>query len=96
MDSQAQVILALAQQNAQLTAEIAHLKAELAKYQCESVMPLVPEVKEGRKAFIAVKKVPEVPTKPKHNSHIATGHRVAAINAIRKEFLANAQLNGEW
>jgi hypothetical protein len=93
MDSQAQVILALAQQNAALTAEVAQLKAELAKYQ-NNLFPVI--FSEKRKPFKPVKPELEVPSKPKHVSHIATGHRVAAINAIRKELLANAQLNGKW
>jgi hypothetical protein len=31
-----------------------------------------------------------------HSAHVASGKKVAAINAMRKEFMAAAQLEGEW
>ena len=74
-------VIALSKQNILLIEEVARLKAELAKY--ENTQPQV--------------KVPEpVKIKAKHPSHIESGKRVAPLNAIRKEFLENAKLNGEW
>jgi len=95
MEAQAQVMLMLVQQNAKLLQELESLKSELAKYKSATpVAPIAPEkpVKVTKKE--SSKKI--TVSAEGQAAHKATGHRVAALNAIRKEFMANAQLNGEW
>jgi hypothetical protein len=78
---------------AKIMAENEALKAELDKYKIEPQIVLENPKKSGKKAKVVD---PNAPVKIKHASHIATGLRVAAINAIRKEFMENARLAGEW
>jgi len=95
MEAQAQVMLMLVQQNAKLLQELESLKSELAKYKSAApVASIAPEkpVKVTKKE--SSKKI--TVSAEGQAAHKATGHRVAALNAIRKEFMANAQLNGEW
>jgi len=96
MEAQAQVMLMLVQQNAKLLQELESLKSELAKYKsAASVAPIAPEKQvEVTKKDSTKKKI--TVSAEGQAAHKATGHRVAALNAIRKEFMANAQLNGEW
>ena len=100
--SQNQIIELLMEQNRMLKETIEEMKAN-------KTSPILPEISEAPKRRVYKKKITEVSEeivleKPKkmnispegHASHIATGKRVAGINAIRKEFLQNAKLEGEW
>ena len=96
MDSSAQIILALSQQNIKLMEEIASLKAELAKVQINSA----PKTKKNTK-----KQVDEsIPPKPKNPARVENGKKLAAWNAARKaaykaifeEFKDSAKIDGEW
>jgi len=93
MDSSAQIILALSQQNIKLMEEIASLKAELAKVQ---ITEPVPKTKKNTK-----KQVDEsIPPKPKNPARVENGKKLAAWNAARKaiieEFKDSAKIDGEW
>jgi len=103
-----QLVLNLSQQNLELSQEVARLRVELAKYQSVPVVSEVPPVppKKVNRKVVGPPPEPEEPPKPTkkkinispegHAAKVLTGHRVAALNAIRKEFMLSAQLNGEW
>jgi hypothetical protein len=96
MEAQAQVMLMLVQQNAKLLQEIEAVRAELAQYKSSPKIapekpieaPVVVETKTIKKKLNVSEKG--------QAAHKAAGQRVAALNALRKEFIANAQMNGEW
>jgi len=96
MEAQAQVMLALVQQNAKLMQEIEAVKAELAQYKSvpqivlekPAKAPVVAETK-GTKKKLTVSAEGQA-------AHKATGHRVAALNAIRKELIEECRVRGEW
>jgi hypothetical protein len=107
-----QLVLTLSQQNLELSQEVTRLRAELAKYQSAPVAMPTPPVTKKKVATPVIPVPEEdsssVPTPPKivkkklnitpqgHTAHVASGKKVAAINAMRKEFMAAAQLEGEW
>jgi hypothetical protein len=99
-----QIVLALSQQNMELSQEVSRLRAQLAKYENNEIAPEIPKITEITKRKTLKKQAEEpVQEKPKkviseagHAAHVATGKRVAAINAIRKEFLLDAKFQGEW
>jgi regulator of replication initiation timing len=96
--SATQIIISLSEQNLELIKENARLREELSKYQFAE--PVKSKVATPKVAAIAD---PEKPTKKKlnmtvegHAAHVSTGKKLAALNSIRKEFMENAKLNGEW
>jgi regulator of replication initiation timing len=100
-----QIVLALSQQNLELSQEVSRLRTQLAKYENNEIAPEIPKITEVSKRKTLKKQDAEEPVqeKPKkviseagHAAHVATGKRVAAINAIRKEFLLDAKFLGEW
>ena len=96
MEAQAQVMLMLIQQNTKLIQEIEAVKAELAQYKSApqivlekpTEVPVVPAGKTGKKK-LNVSAEGQV-------AHKATGHRLAALNAIRKELIEECRVRGEW
>ena len=96
METQAQVMLMLVQQNAKLLQEIEAVKAELAQYKSSPKIvlekpveaPVVAETKSTKKK-LNVSAQGQV-------AHRAAGHRVAALNAIRKELIEECRARGEW
>ncbi len=79
-----QIILSLTQQNAQLMAELAAARAELAKYQS------APIVQDAPVSRVKKTKNPVDPSKPKNPAHVEAGKQVAAYNAETKR-IANSE-----
>ncbi len=50
----------------------------------------------GHRDMEVLKTAVFVPEKPKNQARVVSGYRVAALNAIRKEFLLAAQFEGGW
>jgi len=93
--AQETIIALLTEQNRRLTEELAAIKSQMSVPATPVVAPAKTTSKKATKPESESKKKLTVSVEGQA-AHKATGHRVAALNAIRKEFMANAQLNGEW
>ena len=96
METQAQVMLVLVQQNAKLLQEIEAVKAELAQYKSSPKIVLEKPVQASVVAETKATKKKLTVSAEGQAAHKATGHRVAALNAIRKELIEECRARGEW